>query len=155
MKKTVYMQTLEYTYTDHKSAHYLMKDGRYYNTGDFLEASDKNSRGLDWHKDGNTPWNKVSDIEQTHTSVKSSKFSLASDLTGDTVEEIIDRYFAGVASDNWDYVVQIDDEICVYNMNKEEFREFMMRWCYVCKTRKIVRGLATSSKMIKWLEDRL
>lgn len=155
MRLTVYKQTLEHTYTDHSGSHYLMSDGRYYNAGEFLEASDKNSRGLDWHKDANTPWNKGSDIEETHTSVKSSKFTLASNLTGDTVEEVLNRYFEQVASTNWDYVIQIDEQIYVYNMNRDEFKAFVLQFGRISKERRTVRGLATSSKMIRWLEERL
>ena len=155
MRLTVYTQTLEHTYTNHSGAHYLMADGRYYNNGEFAEASDKAGRGLDWHKDANTPWNKGSDIEQTHTSVKSSKFTLASDLTGDTVEEVLNKYFEQVASTNWDYVIQIDEQTYVYNMNRQEFKEFVLQFARIDKTRRTVRGLATSSKTVKWLEDRL
>lgn len=155
MKLTVYPQTLEHTYTDHSGAHYLMSDGRHYNTGEFLEASVKNSLGLDWHKDANTPWNKGSDIEETHTSVKSSKFTLASDLRGDTVEEVLEQYFEQVASTNWDYVIQIDEQIYVYNMNRDEFKAFVLQFARIDKTRRTVRGLATSSKTIAWLQNRL
>ena len=155
MKCTVFKQTLEHKYTDHSGAHYLMSDGRYYNTGEFLEATDKNSRGLDWHKDANIPWNKGSDIEQTHTSVKSSKFTLASDLTGDTVEEVLEQYFEQVASTNWDYVIQIDEQIYIYNMNRDEFKAFVLQFARIDKTRRTVRGLETSSKTVRWLEERL
>lgn len=155
MKLSIYTQTLEHTYTNHSGAHYLMSDGRHYNTGEYLEASDKHCKGLDWHKDANTPWNKGSDIEETHTSVKSSKFTLASDLTGDTIEEVLEQYFAQVASTNWDYVIEIDEQIYIYNMNRDEFKQFVLQFARIDKTRRTVRGLATSSKMVKWLEERL
>ena len=40
-------------------------------------------------------------------------------------------------------------------MNRQEFKEFVLQFARIDKTRRTVRGLATSSKTVKWLEDRL
>ena len=74
-------------------------------------------------------------------------------------EEILNTYFAGVKSNKWLYMVQVDDTAIEYEMNATEFREFMEVWGRMGTEsgshKGKVRILATSMKMIKWLEDRV
>lgn len=155
MKKTVYPINLKYTFDPtHKGAPYTLDGENWFNHGDLMEILDKACKGLKAEKDGNGKWNECSDIAETMTSVKSSKATLASDLKGDNMSEMLDRYFKEVHSNNWDFVTIINEEIVVYNMNEAEFREFTMEWAGI-NERKVIRYKSDSSKMIRWFEERV
>ena len=64
------------------------------------------------------------------------------------------EYFERVHSDNWDYVTLVDEEVIVYNMEKEEFMEFVKEFGRI-NTRKVVRLIKESGRMIRWLEERI
>lgn len=64
------------------------------------------------------------------------------------------EYFERVHSTNWDYVTRVDDQIIVYNMNASEFNEFVKEFGKV-NERKVIRLKKESSKVIKWLEERI
>ena len=123
------------------------------NAGEFKEAIRKAVAGLECKKDANTPFDEGSDIEETNTSVKSSGATI-SPLKGETVEEIMSEYFKRVHSDNWDYVTIVDDRVIVYNMDADEFKEFVRTFGNVTE-RKVVRLKKESSKMIRWFEERI
>ena len=140
---------------DHKGAHYTLDGIHFMNNGDFAEISDKALRGYSLEKDANTAYNVDSDISELHISVKSSKATLVNMVLGQTYEEVKETYFKNVASTSWDWVVTIDDHITVYNMNRHEFSEFMDNWAGFDSKRKTIRFKSSSSKMVKWLEDRV
>ena len=114
----------------------------------------KHCMGFKAVKDGNGKWNECSDIEETATSVKSSRATLATDLTGTDMSEMLNRYFSEVHSTNFSYVAIIDDTLVEYNMNAEEFGEFVRTWASI-NERKVIRFKSTSAKMLKWLEERV
>lgn len=154
MKKAIYEMTISYKFNaEHKGAPYTFDGIHYMNAGEFKEAYNKGVRGFTFEKDANTPFDKGSDIEETNTSVKSSGATI-SPITGETVEEILKEYFERVHSTNWDYVTIVDETLIVYNMNVNEFKEFVEEFGRV-NERKVVRLKKESSKMIKWLEDRM
>ena len=157
LKITSTLRGLNYEYhADRKGAKYTLDGVHFMNGGDFSELSDKFARGIDdISKDANTPFDKGSDIEELEISVKSSKATLTSTALGESYDEIKTNYFQRVHSKSWDWVVIIEDEITIYNMNKAEFAEFMDTWATYCKDRKVIRFKATSTKMIKWLEERV
>jgi hypothetical protein len=64
------------------------------------------------------------------------------------------EYFERVHSDNWDYVTLVDEEVIVYNMNAKEFDEFVKEFGRV-NSRKVVRLIKESCRMIRWLEERI
>lgn len=155
MKTNVYNLTLNYTHNaSHKGAPYTIDGEHWFNHGDLCEMALKHCKGLEAVKDGNGKWNECSDIEETATSVKSSKATLASDLTGSDINEMLDRYFKEVHSTNFSYVAIIDETLVEYNMNAEEFREFTTTWASI-NERKVIRYKSTSGKMLKWLEERV
>ena len=155
MNKTIYAINLKYTFDpSHKGSPYTLNGENWFNHGDLMEILDKACKGYEATKDGNGKWNECSDIAETMTSVKSSKATLASDLKGDNMVEILDRYFAGTHSTNWDFVTMINEELIVYNMNEAEFREFTMTWASI-NERQVIRYKSDSSKMIRWFEERV
>lgn len=139
----------------HKGAHYTIDGVHYLNNGEFAEAVDKAIKGYCAIKDPCTAYDKGSDIAETHTSVKSGKATLTSKFLGNTMDEVMENYFNTCPSTNWDWVVVIDDEATIYNMNEVEFFEFTKMWATYDNSRKVVRYKPTSGIMIKWLEARL
>lgn len=154
MKTTAYALTLRYTYdASHKGAPYTLDGEHWFNHGDLCEIALKHCKGFEAVKDGNGKWNECSDIEETATSVKSSRATLATDLTGTDMSEMLNRYFSEVHSTNFSYVAIIDESLVEYNMNADEFREFVSTWANI-NERKVIRFKSTSAKMLKWLEER-
>lgn len=154
MFRTEYIINVTYHFiAEHKGAPYTFDMMHFMNAGEFKEAIRKAVAGLECKKDANTPFDEGSDIEETNTSVKSSGATI-SPLKGETVEEIMSEYFKRVHSDNWDYVTIVDDRVIVYNMDADEFKEFVRTFGNVTE-RKVVRLKKESSKMIRWFEERI
>ena len=156
MKRTEYKINFHFTFDPtHKGAPYTLDGEHYMNNGEFAEVADKLVKGLGSKKDANTPFDKGSDIEETLTSVKSSKATLTSAQIGYDFDSIKSCYFARVHSTNWDYVVILDDSIIIYNMNAHEFDLFLSNWATYNADRNVIRFKATSSKMLRWLDERI
>lgn len=106
-------------------------------------------------KHDNVPFDKGSDIEPLHMSVKSARFTLANRLNGDTFEEMLDDFFSRVASLEFTYVTEDNEG---YVMNKDEFREFLEQFATIQRAsqknggHKVVRGKSESKAMLAWLE---
>lgn len=140
---------------ERKGAKFTLDGIHWLNSGEFAEVADKAIKGYDLSKDANTAYDKGSDIKETRTSVKSGKATLTSKVLGNSMKEVLNTYFANTHSTNWDWVVLIDDEVIIYNMNAKEFNEFTREWATYDANRKVVRYKATSGKMLKWLEERV
>lgn len=158
MKNITYTNTMPYTYDpNHSGAHFLIGNA-YKNNGEFAESIAKFHRGLEYLVNPATSYDTGSDIEELNASVKSSGASLAR-VYGNTMEQILDTYFANVHSTLWIYISVIDDEVNEYHMNATEFREFLETWGTLAKesgTRLTkVRLKKESAKMVKWLETRV
>ena len=157
MTKIQYEITMPYEYhAERTGAKYKIGD-TFKNGGEFLESVAKHHRGLEYLVNPTTKWNEGSDIESEHASVKSGKATLAC-LYGETFEEIFDKYFATVVSTKWIYMVQIDNKVVEYHMDKEEFKKFIRVWGAIGHEsgthRNKIRIKATSATMIMWLEVR-
>ena len=156
MTKTIATMPITYTYNaERKGAHYLI-DGRtnYGNGGEFAEIVCKAIRGFKAVKDANTKFDKGSDIEETRTSIKSSGCGLTDEKLANNKEDFLARYFERTHSTNVDYVVIIDDEVSIYNMDMNEFREFTNEFAKWDKHSEKVR-IKTSGKMIRWFEEKV
>lgn len=158
MKKTVYNNLKPYIYdASRKGAKYSFDGGATYcNAGEAFEISLKDKKGFDAVKDANTAYNEGSDIEETRTSVKSWAFTLASACKGGSFEEIIEKFFLNVHSSNFSFGWFIDDELIEYNMNADEFKHFLYRFCKYDKHSRTVRGPKFSIKkmheVMNWFE---
>lgn len=125
----------------------------YKNRGQQAEYALATTLGIS-NKAGNLPFDKGSDIEELHMSVKSSHFSLASKLVGDTLEEKINDYFDRVASDKFAYVTE---ENLAYIMDKSEFRNFLNEFGVLERASSkngghlLAKGRTESRRMREWL----
>ncbi len=156
MTKTEYTINFKFTFDpEHRGAPYTLDSEHYMNGGEFAEVADKMAKGFGSKKDANTPFDKGSDIEETNTSVKSSKATLTSAQIGYDFDSIKRCYFARVHSTNWDYVVVLDDTMIIYNMDAAEFESFLDNWSSYCKDRNVIRIKATSGKMLRWFDERV
>lgn len=156
MKKTTAKMPINYKYdADHKSAHYLVEGIKgYKNGGEFAEIVCKAVRGVKAEKDPNTKFDKGSDINETRTSIKSNACGLTDEKLADNREDFLKIYFERTHSTNVDYVIIVDDEVNIYNMNMDEFKEFtneFARWDKHCQKVRI----NTTLTMVKWLEMRV
>lgn len=101
-----------------------------------------------------------SDIPEFHMSVKSSKFSLmaGSACESQTFEGICEEFFAKVVSRQFAYITQ---DMVVYIMNIEQFRQFVYMFCGLEREsqknggRYKVKMRAESRKTIAWLEKNI
>ena len=156
MTKTEYTINFKFAFDPaHKGAPYTLDGEHWMNGGEFAEVADKMVKGFGSKKDANTPFDKDSDIEETDTSVKSSKATLTSAQIGYDFESIKRCYFARVHSTNWDYVVVLDGTVIIYNMNASEFESFLNEWASYCKDRNVIRMKTTSGKMLRWFDERI
>lgn len=76
-------------------------------------------------KADNRKWNEQSDIPELLMSVKADRFTLASDLVGETICEKVDDYFNRVRSITWAYLA---NDGTIYIMNCSEFKAFLLRF---------------------------
>lgn len=156
MTKTIATMPINYTYNaERKGAHYLV-DGRtnYVNGGEFAEIVCKAIRGFEAVKDANTKFDKGSDIEETKTSIKSHGCGLTDKKLADNREDFLAEYFRRTHSTNVDYVDIQNDEVTIYNMDMNEFREFtneFAKWDKHCEKVRI----KTTNKMRVWLDERV
>lgn len=155
MEKQVFTNLKSYTFnSERKGAKYTFDGEHYLNNGEFIECQYKHCLGYDCKKDGNTPFDMGSDIEQLERSIKSSKAELTSVVLGKDLETSLDCYFERTASMSWAWVVIIDGALIAYVMDSKEYREFIEKWAGYRECSHTVRFKITSGKMLKWLEER-
>ena len=119
---------------------------------------------LDYHFNGkhgkhdNLKWNEGSDLPEQNMSVKSSKFSLCAggQLHGNNINEMIEDFFARVASTVFAYVTKTYE---VYEMNATEFQEFLTEFGYLSYESghhdKIkIKAKSESKIMLDWFKTR-
>lgn len=161
MKKSIFVsKTAVHFNPEHKGAPYTVNGKNFFNFGNYAEAVVSEWAGYGFSYDNDhIPFDKGSDIEELNASVKSSGASLAC-LYGDDRNSIIAEYFARVHSTMWIYAMQVDNEWWLYQMTAEEFKEFLEEFGGLVREsgkeiRYKVRLKKTSSKMVKWFEERL
>lgn len=156
MTENTYSITLKYTFNpDHKGAPYTLDGVRYMNAGDLHEILVKSCKGLEAVKDGNGAFDVTDDIPELNASVKSGKATLTSRVLGDDFASVKAEYFKAVHSTLWIWAVIIDDTLVTYEMNKDEFSEFIDNWATFASDRKVIRFKTSSSKMLGWLRARV
>lgn len=156
MTKTIATMPINYIYdANHPRSHYLIEgQTAYKNGGEFAEIVCKAIRGFKAEKDPNTKFDKGSDIEETRTSIKSHACGLTDEKLADNREDFLAEYFHRTHSTNVDYVDIQNDEITIYNMNMEEFKEFTHKFATWDKHSQKVR-INTTNKMRVWLDERV
>ena len=162
MKKITYIIEMPYTYEAERSGSKYCIGGKYKNHGEFVESVMKHRRGLDYMVNPATSFDKGSDIESEHMSVKSDRASLAR-LYGATKEEVLSKFFAQCASQFFAWGYDKDGEMTEYIMDKVEFYDFCMEFGAIgvessAKANEKgykVRFNTTSKTMLKWFDARL
>ena len=144
--------------SERKGAKYLYFDEveecyKWGNCGDFDEVELKWCYGIPTHKDANGSYSDGSDIEETHTSVKGWNFTLASAIKEDSFEKVLEIFWKNVASTNFSFTWREGDERVEYNMNADEFNQFLYRFCSYAKDRKTIRGPKFSIKKRAEVEE--
>lgn len=155
MKREVYTITKDYQFdSTHAGAPYSI-DGKHCNAGEAVEILLKAALELTAEKDPNTPFDEGSDIPELHASVKSPNFTLTSVNLGESFEEVMENYFERTASTctAWGYIA--GEELVVYWMSMDEFREYLEEFGTWEKSRKVIRGKKLSKKMLDWLDKRM
>jgi hypothetical protein len=157
MKKNTYSINIPYLFDPtHKGAPYTFNGGESYcNAGEASEIIVKACKGFTAEKDACTPYDKGSDIPELNASVKSSSATLVNKPLGYDFDSFKAHYFATVHSTLWIWAVVMDDTLSTYEMNAEEFAEFVDTWSTWASDRKVIRFKKTSGKMIKWLEEKV
>ena len=158
MTRIEYINTMAYEFhPERKGSKYKIGD-KFKNHGEYCESLAKHHRGLDYLVNPTISYDKGSDIESEHASVKSSKASLCR-VHGETFDEIFNIYFENVASTKWIYVVDIGEMVYEYHMDKKEFAEFLRIFGRLGTEsgthEKKIKILETTGKMISWLEERV
>lgn len=111
-----------------KGAKYSLDGEKWFNHGDLCEILAKVAYGYPPIKDGNTPFNKGSDIPELEISVKSIGGGLTDDkkLRGLPRQEFISEYFKNVFSTYFLWVTEHNlTEVELWLMNKVEFEKFV------------------------------
>lgn len=153
MSKMIAKNPVPFTYDPaHKGAPYTIDGSKWINAGELKEAIAKALHKLAAGKDANTAFDAGSDVPEYNASVKSSKATLTcKQLAGSTYMEMLDDYFARVASTEFWWVELNDDDAIIYKMNAKTFRKFMERFANKTSYGPI-RFAKTSAKMLTWLD---
>ena len=166
MRKQVYNVTAHDSWcydASRKGAKYsyydsLLKRYVYGNCGEFDEIELKWCYGLPTHKDPKGAYYEGSDIEETHTSVKGFNFTLAT-IKADSFEEVLNIFWNNVISTNFSFTWREGNERLEYNMNADEFNQFLYRFARYDKSRKTVRGPWLSGvnkkRIMDWLDKQV
>lgn len=109
-----------------------------------------------FRKADRVPFDKGSDIPEYRLSVKSYHFTLASDLKGETYEEMKADFFSRCHSERFAYVTRSQ---LVYIMNREQFAQFLDLFHELDRSsaangnKVVIRGKREPKAMLKWLDD--
>lgn len=105
-------------------------------------------------KADNVPFDEGSDIPEYKMSVKSARFTLASNLNGMTYEEQLEDFFNRCASTCFAYVTKAN---LVYVMDRATFKAFLDLFHTMDRDsrshRPVVRCKSESRAMLQWLDD--
>lgn len=157
MKKLTFENTLEYTFDGtRRGAKYSLDGKKWLNHGEYAEVLAKHVLGYEAKKDANTRFDKGEDIEELNASIKSHNCGLTDMKLGDTKEMFLERFWQ-MSKENTTYiwVFDHDEEVDLYFMNMDEFKEFVNEfgsWDNHCRKIRIKKTL---TKIIPWLEKRV
>ena len=137
----------------HKGAKYYV-NGAYKNEGEIVECGRSECAGYDFKKDGNTAYNKGSDVGDI--SVKSGRARLTTVRLADERIAFIDEYMRQEPSKSFSYgIYHGNGSFTFYEMSRQEFREFAVTFLKWTPSEKTPRFPTTNREVIKWLEERI
>lgn len=141
-----------------------MKSYRIASVSNYKNAGQRAQQDLDYALTGHmrhadcVPFDMDSDIPELAMSVKSSRFTLVSAkrVHADTFDGIWNEYATRVHSERFAYVSK---SMVVYEMNLDEFRQFVYEFCTLqkqsekCGGQMTIRCKDETKKMVCWLEN--
>lgn len=154
MQKQIFYGLKKFSYEpEHRYAPYTFDGVHYMTAGDMNECQYKHCLGYAAKKDGNTTFDKGSDIPELNRSVKSSRATLTSKPIGHDFESIFASYFATVPSTSWAWIVMVDDTLIAYIMNADEFGTLLRKFAKYQADRNVIRFGQADGKIVKYLES--
>ena len=155
MIKTVYPINFAYGFDGtRKGAKYTFDGVHYKNAGEFKEFALKRILGYaDWNVKDSHRFDVDSDITDLRCSIKSAESSLYNVELADNFNDSLEMYFARVHSVIWKYVTIIDNDLVVYTMDKNEFREFVSQFARWDGYKGKIKFRTDSKKLLFWLES--
>lgn len=154
MRKFMVEYTADIIFTGKKQVPYNI-NGKDDNGGTATECGIKSGLGLPAIKDGNGAFDITDDIPEYNASVKSSAATLVNRPLGNNFEEVVNAYFEKVHS-KWIWYGVIDiitKTVTVYEMNHQEFRQYLKLFSRFDESRKVIRlNKNATSKNLAWLD---
>ena len=154
MIKKTYTNTLGFQFDPtRKNAKYTIDGVKWMNHGEFCEVLAKHCLGYEAKKDGNTAFNAGADIPELNASVKSIRCGLTDMKLGNDPEIWWERFWK--MADETQIVIWVcehDEEVDLWFMSHEEFKEFcekFAKWDDYCKKYRIN---TCANKTNAWLE---
>ena len=154
MFKIEYLSKTVITYDEsHKGAKYLV-NGAYKNEGELIECGRSECAGYGFRKDGNTAFNKGSDVGEI--SVKSGRARLTTIHLANERIAFINEYLKNEPSKSFSYGIYNGcGRFTFYEMSREEFREFAITFIKWTPSEETPRFPITNKMVLKWLEERV
>lgn len=138
----------------HKKAPYTVDGSKYYNAGEIAEALFSYAEGYGFRKDGNTAFDRGSDVG--NTSVKSARARLTTKRLATERLAFIDAYMDAEPSEGFAWVIwkalEEGTYITAYKMERHEFRAFAER--FTAMTDGTPRFPVNNKALLRWLEER-
>lgn len=126
----------------------------YKNAGQNAEQSLAYALTGEIRKHDKVPFDKGSDIPEFKMSVKSARFTLASNLIGSDFAEMKADFFGRCASEIFAYVTKAGE---VYELNKKQFETFVDRFCTLGRSsskngnKLNIRMKSETKEVLTWL----
>lgn len=154
MIKKTYTNTLPFQFDPtRKNAKYTIDGEKWMNHGEFCEVLAKHCLGYEAKKDANTRFDKGADIPELNASVKSYNGGLTDMKLSDDPEIWLNRFWA--MSDETQIVIWVfehGEEVDLWFMNHEEFKEFVKIAAKWDNHDKKYRFKTCANKTNAWLE---
>lgn len=154
MFKIEYLSKTAIVYDEnHKGAKYYV-NGAYKNEGELIECGRSECAGYGFRKDGNTAFNKGSDVGDI--SVKSGRARLTTIRIANERIAFINKYLENEPSKSFSYgIYHGNGKFTFYEMSRTEFREFAITFTKWTPSESTPRFPVTSKEVVKWLEERV
>lgn len=153
-KFTATLDIIVKTEKAHKNAPYTVDGLKHFNAGEIAEALFSYAEGYGFRKDGNTAFDKGSDVG--NTSVKSARARLTTKRLATERLAFIDAYMDAEPSEDFAWIIwQALEEgtyITAYKMERHEFRAFAER--FTAMTDGTPRFPINNKALLRWLEER-
>lgn len=128
-----------------------------YHTGDAVEGAISMALEGHWEKN-HVAFDCGSDLESIGASVKRYKSTLVSPslMKATDFDGIVAEYFERTASTSWIWGAEVNGEIICYEMNSQEFKNFLTSGLWeMDSSRGSVQQTVSPAKVIAWMENQM